>query len=93
MFRVPEICKEKGITQRELAERMGVRPSSLNEAINGNLRYSTMRKIAKALDVSVPELFEERDRVKILVQVNGETHEITEKDILEIIKRKRAANR
>jgi HJR/Mrr/RecB family endonuclease len=52
-----------------------------------------MRKIAKALDVSVPELFEERDRVKILVQVNRETHEITEKDILEMIKRKRAANR
>lgn len=93
MFRVPEICKEKGITQKELAIRMGVRPSSLNEAINGNLRYSTMMKIAKALDVSVPDLFEERDRVKILVRVNRETYEISENDILEIINKKRAANR
>lgn len=93
MFRVPEICKEKGITQKELAIRMGVRPSSLNEAINGNLRYSTMMKIAKALEVSVPDLFEERDRVKILVRVNRETYEISENDILEIIKNKRAANR
>ena len=91
MFRVPELCKQKGITQKELAARMGIKPSTLNQSINGDLRYSTMRRIAKALEVSVTDLFEERDRIRISVQVNNETHEITESDILEIVKRKKGA--
>lgn len=91
MFRVPELCKQKGITQKELAARMGIKPSTLNESINGDLRYSSMRRIAKALEVSVTDLFEERDRIRISVQVNNETHEITESDILEIVKRKKGA--
>ena len=91
MFRVPELCKQKGITQAELATRMGIKPSTLNQSINGDLRYSTMRRIAKALEVSVTDLFEERDRIRISVQVNKETHEITESDIMEIVKRKKGA--
>lgn len=91
MFRVPELCRQKGITQKELAARMGIKPSTLNESINGDLRYSSMRRIAKALEVSVTDLFEERDRIRISVQVNNETHEITESDILEIVKRKKGA--
>lgn len=91
MFRVPELCKQKGITQKELAARMGIKPSTLNESINGDLRYSSMRRIAKALEVSVTDLFEERDRIRISVQVNNEIHEITESDILEIVKRKKGA--
>lgn len=70
---------------------MGIKPSTLNESINGDLRYSSMRRIAKALEVSVTDLFEERDRIRISVQVNNETHEITESDILEIVKRKKGA--
>jgi hypothetical protein len=70
---------------------MGIKPSTLNESINGDLRYSSMRRIAKALEVSVTDLFEERDHIRISVQVNNETHEITESDILEIVKRKKGA--
>ena len=60
MMRVKEICQEKGITLKQLAERMGVPPESLSRAISdkGNPTLSTIRNIAEALSVSVVDLME-----------------------------------
>ena len=59
-MRVKEICQEKGITLKQLAERMGVPPESLSRAISdkGNPTLSTIRNIAEALSVSVVDLME-----------------------------------
>lgn len=59
-MRVKDICKIKGITLKQLAERMGVPPESLSRAISdkGNPTHSTMQQIASALEVEVPELFD-----------------------------------
>ena len=56
-FRIAEILKENGMTQTDLAERIGISRVGLSKAINGNTTITTLRKIAAALDVSVPELF------------------------------------
>jgi DNA-binding XRE family transcriptional regulator len=56
--RIAEIRKRAGITQRELARRLKVQPSTLSrwERPDANLTLSTLRNIAKALDCSVVEL-------------------------------------
>jgi len=60
-MRVKEICQEKGITLKQLAEKMGVPPESLSRAISekGNPTLSTMKNISDALGVSVACLTED----------------------------------
>lgn len=55
-IRVKELCSERGITLKELSERMGIKPESLSRALNGNPQLSTLENIAKALKVGVAEL-------------------------------------
>jgi len=59
-MRVKDICKIKGITLKQLAEKMGMPPESLSRAISdkGNPTHSTMQQIASALGVEVSELFD-----------------------------------
>ena len=54
--RVKELCSERGIQLKDLAERMSVKPESLSRAINGNPHLSTLENIANALKVGVAEL-------------------------------------
>ena len=56
-MRIKEVCKEKGITVSQLAEKMGIKQESLSRAINGNPTLETLERIASALDVDVQELF------------------------------------
>ena len=56
-FRVLELCKQKGITQKDLAEKISMTPVELAKASNGNPTFETLEKIADGLGVTVPELF------------------------------------
>ena len=78
--KVKELCKNKGITIKELAEKMDIAPESLSRAINGNPQLSTIRKIAEALGVSVTDLFDSsEDELLAIVVCAGETHTATTK--------------
>ena len=55
-FRIAEILKSKGMTQTDLAEKIGISRVGLSKAINGNTTITTLRKIAAALNVEVQEL-------------------------------------
>ena len=60
MLRVKEICKEKGLTVANVANKMGIMPPALSRIINGsNTTTDTLYKIANALDVPISELFEQ----------------------------------
>lgn len=56
-LRIKEILKEKGQTQKDLAQKMGVAEISLSRSINGNPNLETLQKIADALEVEISELF------------------------------------
>lgn len=56
MLRVKEICKQKGISQAELAKKMKVSASALNQSIVGNPSLDKLKEIANALGVSISEL-------------------------------------
>ncbi|MBR3489550.1 MAG: helix-turn-helix transcriptional regulator [Bacteroidales bacterium] len=78
--KVKELCKNKGITIKELAEKMDIAPESLSRAINGNPQLSTIRKIAETLGVSVTDLFDSsEDELLAIVVCAGETHTATTK--------------
>lgn len=73
--KVKELCRDKGITIKELAEKMDIAPESLSRAINGNPQLSTIRKIAEALGVSVTDLFDRsEDELLAIVVCSGKTY-------------------
>lgn len=43
MLRVAEICKKKGITQQNLARKLGIQYQSLYAALNGNPKLETFK--------------------------------------------------
>lgn len=57
-LRIKELCKQKGITQKELAERIGLSPVGLAKAVAGNSTINTLEKIADGLEVNISDLFE-----------------------------------
>ena len=59
--RIKKLRKEKGMTQKELAKKLGFSPSHLGQYENGyrNPKPSTVKKIADALEVPVSQIFEE----------------------------------
>ena len=58
-LRILEICKQNGLTQKELAEKVCLSPVGLSKAINGNPTKDTLERIAAALNIPVTELFEQ----------------------------------
>ena len=58
-MRVKELLREKGMTAKELAARLGMTETGLSIAISdkGNPPLKRLEEIAVALGVSVPELF------------------------------------
>ena len=56
-LRTIEICREQGITQKQLAAKIGITEVGLSKATNGNTSMQTLEKIANALGVEVYELF------------------------------------
>lgn len=56
--RIEDLRRERGITQEELAEKAGLHRAYFWDIENGrNISIKTAHKIAKALNVSLSELF------------------------------------
>ena len=64
MDKLAELRESQALTLRDLAERSGVDANTINQIELGHRkpRPSTLRKLAKALDVEVAEFFEESGR-------------------------------
>lgn len=58
-LRVKDICKEKGILFKELAEKIGVSDVGLRKQVQGNPTLETLQKIADALNVPFTDLFDQ----------------------------------
>ena len=86
-LRIKELCKEKQITMKEIAEKLGINPITLSQSLNGNPTLSRLQEVADILGVSVPELFEATGPVPKdihgYIYVEGTSHLITCKKDLE----------
>ncbi|MCD8042143.1 MAG: helix-turn-helix transcriptional regulator [Tannerellaceae bacterium] len=67
-LRVAEICKNKGLTLKDLATKLGITNVGLSQQLNGNPTIGTLEKIADALDVHICDLFNSPEPVR---SING----------------------
>ena len=85
-LRIKELCKEKQITMKEIAERLGINPITLSQSLNGNPTLSRLQEVADILGVSVPELFETTSPIPKdihgCIYVEGSPHLICSKEDL-----------
>ncbi len=56
-MRIREIINQQGINTKELAEKLGISQSALNQHISGNPSVKILTNIANALGVELWELF------------------------------------
>ena len=64
-MRIKEVLKEKGITQQELADMIGVSYQSIKQTLNApSVTTATLEKIATALNVPKWQLFASPEEVQ-----------------------------
>jgi len=90
MLRVKSICRQQGITLKELAERMAVSPEVVTRVLSdsGNPTLSTLINMAKALNVNIYELFDDFNEdmsVRGYLEVGDELHKINNFSDLKMI--------
>lgn len=57
--RIKELCQSKGLTQKDLADKMGISDISLNKTLRGDYpQLQSLERIANALEVDIAELFD-----------------------------------
>lgn len=80
--RIKELCQEQGITQKELAEKMGITDISLNKTLRGEYpQLQTLEKIASILNTPITDLFEKStDEIVGAIRIGGDTHVINSKE-------------
>ena len=78
-LRIKELCKEKGITLNQLADKLGITRITLTRNISGNPTLSTLVNIAAALGVSVLDLFAPQPTNTITCPKCGTVLEVKEK--------------
>lgn len=84
--RVKLILSKKGMTQKQLANQLGITPEALNRTISNNPTVKTLIDIARALETEASELIGSKD-VYGFVEVNGNVHKITSiKDLENVLK-------
>lgn len=57
-IRLKELCRLKGISQKELASTLGISEMTLSRVTKGNTSLSLLERISKTLDVPFTDLFE-----------------------------------
>ena len=89
-FRILELCKEVGINQTELADKIGLSRVGLSKSIYGNPTVDTLERIATALNVDITDLFKKNDSgedVNGYIKAKGTVYEIHSFDDLEKVLR------
>jgi len=61
-FIIKELCRRNNITQKMLANMIGMSEVGLSQSINGNPTISTLEKVANALNVPITDLFEKQEQ-------------------------------
>ena len=54
---IKKVIRDHGLTQKEVADKMGVTPVSVMSMINGNPKLGSLNKMAKAIGADLLEFF------------------------------------
>ena len=80
-YRIKEVCREKGMMLKDLAEKLGITEVGLSKSLNGNPSIGRLEDIAKVLNVTFTELFEHPDTSTIKCPKCGTELEIKVKNL------------
>jgi transcriptional regulator with XRE-family HTH domain len=87
MLRVKEIAKDKGISIKEIAKRIGITSPALSQNIAGRASIDRLKEIADILGVEVRDLFQ-NDNTFGIVRHKDKTFEINSiSDIEDVLKK------
>lgn len=87
-LRIKELCKEKHITMKDIADKIGINHITLSQSLNGNPTLSRLQEVADILGVDVSELFETpvKESVYGCLYVNGKPVLVnTKEDIIRVL--------
>ena len=81
-LRIKELCKEKGITLNQLAEKIGISQPSISGIATGKQKpaFDTLEKMADALEVTPAELFAPQPPTTITCPKCGTVLEVKERE-------------
>lgn len=86
-LRIKELCKEKGITMKDIAVKLHINPVNLSASLNGNPTLSRLVEVADILGVTVSELFVQEAAIIGYVEVQGRIYKICSKsDLVKLVK-------
>ena len=72
------ICRQKGLTLTDVANRIGTSPSNLLSSVKGNPTISKIQDIADALNISVSELLTRRpEKAQGIAIIDGQAFQIS----------------
>lgn len=58
MIQIKELLKQKGMTAKDLAAKIGISEGALSKSISGNPTLERLEEIASALEVDITALFD-----------------------------------
>lgn len=56
-LKIKEVAKSKGMTMKQIADKLGINHITLSQSLNGNPTLSRLTEVANALGVDISELF------------------------------------
>lgn len=86
MINIDNLLKERKLTKEKLASKMNISRSALYSALNGNPTQSSLEEIARALDVTIADLYKSNS-VEVLFRYKTEVYRIPEKLIIKLIEK------
>ncbi len=82
-MRIREIIEEQGVTTKDVADKLGISLSALNQNISGNPSVKVLTRISEVLNVPMWQLFASPDEVTgegeltALIQHKGDFYKAT----------------
>lgn len=79
---IKKVLKAKGVSAKDVAEKMGITPIGLSQHINGNPSVQVLERIAEAVGCEVGDFFERSDDFTAFVRHKGNTYTFDSSDAL-----------
>lgn len=79
--RIKQICKAKNISLGEIADRLGIKNTSLSQSLSRDMRISRVYEIADILGVQVGELF---TTPVVKVEIDGKEYPVKDSVVIRI---------
>lgn len=79
---IKKVLKARGVSAKDVAEKMGITPIGLSQHINGNPSVQVLERIAEAIGCEVGDFFERSDDFTAFVRHKGNTYTFDSSDAL-----------